>query len=299
MNFSKWILGAALLFSAQIASVQGASYSSCDPCDPCYESKSCDLCDIDFCDVEYDFYVDALYWKLCKSDLDIDGDDDEGDYVGHDWCWGWRLGAIAHYENWNLGLRYTSFCSDAKNSNGGDAKHEFDYKVLDIEIGRDCCICDGISLRPIVGAKLAWIDDDFDKSDNNDGGEGSIDYCGYGLFLGFEGRWEICSYCACDRDIPLAFVTRATTGVLHGTFEYGSLENADHDTYKDECLYNPVHELFLGLDMSFCDICGCGSGFFQIGYEVQHWGSWREILSDDDLASWGLGGMVLRFGVGF
>ena len=298
MKFSKWIVGTAFLFSAQIASVQGAG--SCDPCDPCYQSKPCDLCDIEWCDVEYDFYVDALYWKLCRSDLDIDLDDDEGGYADHDWSWGYRIGGNARYKNWDLGIRYTSFCDDVKTSKGGDAKHEFDYDVLDIEAGYTCCLpCDGLSIRPIAGVKLAWIEDEFDKSENNDGNKGKFDYTGYGLYLGCSARWELCSYSACDRDIPIALVTRATTGILHGEFDYGDLENADHSTYKNECIYNPVHELYVGLDFSFCDLCGCGNAFFQVGYEVQHWGSWREWFSDDDLASWGLGGLVLRFGASF
>jgi len=293
MKLSKWILGAALLFSAQVTSVQGAS---CGPCDPCYESKSCDLCDIDFCDVEYDFYVDALYWKFCRSELDYDDDDSHG-FGDHGWLWGYRLGGIARYDQWDLGLRYTSFSdSFKKDLDGEDFKHDFDYDVLDIEAGFSCCVCDGLTLRPLAGVKLAWIDDRL--KDEDTGFDSKIDYNGYGLYLGLSGRWDLCSYCMCDRDIPLALVTRATTGLLHGKFCYDYDDGSEED-YEDECLFNPVHDLYIGLDMSFCDLCGCGDAFFQIGYEAQYWGSWREHDGDSEIASWGLGGLVLRFGLGF
>ena len=89
MKFSKWILGAALLFSAQVTSVQAAG--SCDPCDPCYDSNPCDLCDIDWCDVEFDFYIDALYWEVCKGDHNVaENNDGKEKYLDTCYDWGWR-----------------------------------------------------------------------------------------------------------------------------------------------------------------------------------------------------------------
>ena len=145
--------------------------------------------------------------------------------------------------------------------------------------------------------KIAWIDDDFDKSDVLFGSDSKIDFEGYGLYIGTSARWELCSYSACDRDIPIALIARASTGLLRSEFEQ-DVEGGESGDKGCECLYVPVHELYVGLDMSFCDLCGCGDAFFQIGYETQYWG-WREYNDDEDITHLGLGGMVLRFGLGF
>jgi len=307
MKFSKWILGAALLFSAQVTSVQAAG--SCDPCDPCYDSNPCDLCDIDWCDVEFDFYIDALYWEVCKGDHNVaENNDGKEKYLDTCYDWGWRLGAVARWKCWDLGLRFAKYCTDASTKipenatevDDGKAKFDFDYRVFDIELGYTCCLpCCSISLRPIAGVKMAWIDDDYDKSDIFFSSNSKVDFCGYGLYIGTSARWELCSYCACDRDIPIALVARASTALLRGEFEQDVETNAPGGgDIGCECLYVPVHELYVGLDFSFCDLCGCGDAFFQIGYETQYWG-WREYNQSEDITHLGLGGMVMRFGFGF
>lgn len=299
MKFSKWILSAALILSAQIASVQGQN--TCDPCDPCAVSNPCDICDIDFCDIEYDFYVDALYWEVCKSDHQIGSDDGKVKYLNPSYDWGYRLAGIARWKCWDLGLRYTSLCiEDSKKSHGGDdndkEKFEFDYDVLDIELGYSCCLpCGPMTFRPFMGAKLAWIEDTFKSDYAREFDKAKIDFNGYGLYIGSSARWELCSYSACDRNIPIALIARASTGILRSTFE----QDIDgEDDRCDQCIYVPFHDLYVGLDFTFCDMCGCGDASFQIGYEAQYWG-WREYGENDDTAHIGLGGLVLRFGIGF
>lgn len=260
MNISKWIIGTALLLSAPVTYAQ-ANYS-CDPCDPCAVSNPCDLCDINFCDMKFDAYVDALYWKVQRS---------FSHHSDSDYHWGWRLAGIASWKTWDFGLRYTSFTPD-------DHHHEFDYRVLDVEVGYNCCnLCCGLSLRPFVGGKFAWIEDKHHHHDHE-----KVD--SQGLYIGLGSRWEVCNWCSCDRNIPIALVTRASTGIMDSDFDH-----------EDRRIYQLYNDLYAGLDFTFCDLWCGWDAFFQIGYEVQYWG-WNH---DDEGHHLGLGGLVLRFGANF
>lgn len=292
-----------LALGVLLASTQFVNAASCEPCDPCGTTSSCDICDIDFCDMDFSVYIDALYWHVCSGDTEREISPDFGNNFSHqhdnDWDWGFRIGAAAKWNCWDLGLRYTHFDSNTKElfylgTEEDDLVSEFDfkYKVVDIELGRSCCACEGLTLRPFAGVKLAYIDIDhkFLEEDTNV----EMDYEGYGLYLGLSSRWDLCSFSVCDRNIPMAFVSRFSTGVMDSTFD--QYERIDEYGYK-ECLFVPVHELYLGLEFRLCDLCGA-EGFFQLGYEAQYWG-WREYNTQDDITHLGLGGMVLRFGANF
>lgn len=300
MKFSKWILGTALLFSAQVASIQGSQ-----ACNPCESKSSCHLCDMDFCDVQYDIYADALYWSVCKGDLNVGRTRDEDNkqkYLHPDFDWGYRIGAIAKWKNWDLGLRWTSYETETTAHYAyipfNHAKFHFDYNVLDVEMGYNCCMeCGPFTFRPLVGGKFAWIEDKFDK---HSGGEArtKIHYRGYGLYIGMSGKWELCNYSSCDWDIPISLVARATGGVIHSKFrQHVDLVDIDHGGTESECIYTPYGDVYVGLDFRFCDMCGWNS-FFQVGYEAQAWG-WREYNHREDITYLGLGGLVLRIGTEF
>lgn len=293
-----WIVALTLFLQVQVASVQGQN--------PCYSyeprglQRSCDLCDFDYCDIEYSLYSEFLCWKLCRSELNFEYEDQKEGFFNPDWDSGFRFGGVAQIKNWDFGLRYTYyFTEQSRTPPSGKVKYRVYYDTADIELGYSCCLGpESLTIRPIAGAKLAWIKEKYDKSENSDQTLGRLEFEGYGIYLGASGRWDLCSFCICHRNVPIALVTRASTGILHGEIDIEDLENAEHDKLKDERLYIPVHELFVGLDFTFCNVC-CLEGFFQVGYEVQSWSGWREIFSDDDIASWGLGGLVLRLGVSF
>ena len=279
-----------LLASSQFA----YSAEGCDPCDPCYATTECDLCNVSFCDMEFEAYVDALYWHGCSNNLYIYENDEN---MNPDYSWGWRIGASAYWNTWDFGFRYTSFNANTKNEvNYGSesfatAEYKFDYQVFDLEVGRACCICDGIMFRPFLGGKFAEIKIDhinFDESDHYE-----VKLSGAGLYVGFDNRWQICSFDVCDRSIPVALVSRVSTGVLDADFKTGEHEEFE---YK-ECQFVPVHDLYAGLEFRMCGLCDADA-FFQIGYEAQYWG-FRQIDSDGELSHLGLGGLVLRFGANF
>jgi len=284
----------ALLASAQFA----YSADACDPCDPCYTGTECDLCNVDFCDMEFEVYVDALYWHGCSNDLFINS---TSDHISPDYDWGWRIGASAYWNSWDIGFRYTSFSSKTKNEVefGSevivDAQYKFDYDVFDIEVGRACCICEGILFRPFIGGKFADIkihhENIFSANETN---KQKLDGCG--LYIGFDNRWQMCSFNACDCNIPVALVSRLSTGVLDGDFKFSDSSSEFSVVYKD-CQFVPVHELYAGLEFRMCGLCNADA-FFQIGYETQYWG-WKDEDGFSDIAHLGVGGLVLRFGANF
>ncbi len=304
MKFLRNMALGVLLVTSQFA----YSANSCDPCDPCYTGNECNLCDIDWCDISFSAYVDALYWHVCSGDTDrdfFDGENTRYVALNPDYTWGWRIGAAAHWDCWDLGLRYTSFNSKTTEDftlnfeeSSVELKYDFDYDVLDLELGRTCCVCDGLTLRPFAGGKFAWIDVDAENLNSESQGGVKMDYNGYGLYVGLGGRWQLCSISACDCDIPLALVSRLSTGVMDSDFKqtFSGNSSVSADSIKD-CLFVPVHEVYLGLEFRMCGLCNADA-FLQLGYEAQYWG-WREYDENDDITHLGLGGLVLRFGANF
>ncbi|MGA8164538.1 MAG: hypothetical protein WB791_05865, partial [Waddliaceae bacterium] len=190
----------------------------------------------------------------------------------------------------------------------------FDAQILDIELGSCCffdCCCGKI--RPFAGAKLAWIHEKFKTNNNFSNGMGfggfglnkngsRHRFQGYGLYLGGEGCWELFECQLCNTCIPVSFVTRLSTGILHSRFRhkeknhYGSYH--DRDKREKECLFITVNELFAGIDFAYREFCDFNADL-SIGYEVQSWQGWREFNSRSDITSLGFGGLVVRLGVEF
>ncbi len=255
MKRFSWLIGLLLVCSTQV------SYAKdCGPCATPVEE--CDFCDFDFCDVCYNVYVDALYWQVRAHD------------TGHgcpDWEWGFRLAGYAHYKNWDLGIRWTSFDNDSRIDN------EFD--VVDIEFGYTFhWDCDHATFRPFAGAKLAWVDHSYNDE--------HLDHQGYGLTIGADFRWTLCAFSACDNQIPVSFLSRASASILSSEFGH-------------HCDYVDVQELFVGLEFAFCDLFCDIDATFAVGYEVQSWNAWRSLDESHDLGHFGIGGLVLRFGANF
>lgn len=297
MKHLKVLLALSFILCGSIAH---ADYT-CDPCDPCFQPASSDCCDRGFT-----AYVDALYWHVCSGDAERIvgyGEDERLHQIDNSYEWGWRIGGNYHRDNWDFGFRYTSFSSKTTEpflleGEYGifDSYYHLKYRVFDVELGYSCCLCEGFELRPFAGGKFATIFVD-PYNLNYPGQESFMEYEGRGLYLGFATRWDLCHFNSCGCNIPLALVSRLSTGVMHSDFtQLGDFDELYGERYK-ECLFTPVHEVYLGLELGFDGLCDT-EGFFQIGYEAQYWG-WREYDDQDDITHLGLGGMVLRFGARF
>jgi len=277
MKRFSWLIGLLLICSTQM------SYAK--DCSPCAEVEECDFCDFNMCDVCYSVYADALFFQVHRSGLAVGKNHHT---ICPDWDWGYRIGGNAKWKDWDLGLRWTSFDTSTKEHHH---HYKLDFDVLDIELGYTWhASCAKLAFRPFIGAKLAWTKEKLHK-------HGKCEFEGQGLTLGTEARWDLCGFNACDRMIPMSLLTRASFSVLDGKFD---TKSSNH-----ECIYVPVYEAFVGLNFGFCDLFCDMDANFAIGYEVQHWGSWREFGGrkddhrNDDIASLGLGGLVLRFGASF
>ncbi len=299
MKYLSYLLAATFAISA--GSVH-ADYA-CDPCDPCYSAPSNACCYDECCGFEG--YVDALYWHVCSGSTqrDISGSPDLLLSLDPDYDWGWRLGGNYHRDSWNLGFRFTWFNSktvenffpEGYGPQQIETLYQFKYRVFDLELGKDCCICNGMIFRPFIGGKFATILVDAHNLNFEDQ-EIKTDYEGRGLYLGFENRWELCNFNSCGCDIPLALITRLSTGVMYSDFTTtGDFDGADR---RKQCQFVPEHEVYIGLELGFDDFLCDADGFIQLGYESQYWG-WLDNEDEDDITHLGLGGLVLRFGLAF
>ena len=296
MKYLSYLLASAFALTTSAVS---ADYA-CDPCDPCYTVPS-NACVVDEC-CGFEAYVDALYWHVCSGDVDRDVGS-QIETLDPDYEWGWRLGGIYHNNSWNLGFRYTWFSSKTEENfypvglgpQEFQTIYDFKYRVFDLELSKDCCLCSGMVFRPFVGGKFAQITVDTYGLNTQDALI-NMNYEGRGLYLGFENRWEFCNFTSCGCNIPLALITRLSTGVMYSDFnQSGDLDSVDR--LKD-CQFIPQHEVYVGLELGFDGVICDTDGFLQMGYESQYWG-WRDYNSDEDITHLGLGGLVLRFGLAF
>jgi hypothetical protein len=303
----RWLTAAVLLGVTQMAQ------SSPAQCNPCYSDAFRNGCENNFCEVEYKAYVDALYWNTRH-----------GDSFCGDYNWGYRIGAAASWSGWDLGMRYTSLKNSTRRADDSPVEEEFftlenlrlsqniDFQILDAELGRSCCVFYGLTLRPFFGVKFTWIDTQTKFNAEIIGTEtplmstfeaqDSVYLKGKGLYIGFDSRWKMCSFDLWGNNVPLAFVTRASTGILKADFDVKFsitiFEGTDFpivDSFSSDRHYVSIHELYAGLEFRFCKVCNVDA-LMQIGYEAQVWQAFNKVESTSHQ---GIGGLVLRFGAGF
>ena len=264
MKTYTWLLAAVLFCNAGIANAN--CYDACDPC------SECDPC----CDWSLNVSADYLYWKVNRSDLDLS---DESGFICPDYDHGFRIAAFLPTECWEVGARYTYF----KTTHSIDEeKYGIDLDVVDLEARYTWTLdCADVLFRPFMGTKLAWIVEKFDGNKNN--------YKGFGIYIGTESEWHVYDMC----DTAISFVTRGAFGVMDGRHR-----TEINDKVK-ECIFHPYYEVFAGVKLNMGEFCGFMSPDILIGYEAQNWQDFREFWNENDIASMGLGGLVVRIGTEF
>lgn len=129
-SFNKWVKATVVALALAVPSLsQAAYYNSCNPCNPCDPCPS-------FCDVDFTFGADFIYWKPCIDELEYtsintsveDGADQiliSGDYVNvrPQWKPGFRLylGVPGLCYDFDLVASYTWLYSGTNSSAVGDA----------------------------------------------------------------------------------------------------------------------------------------------------------------------------------
>lgn len=283
----------------------GNNYDSCcNPCDPCADS----------CDFHGEVYADFLYWQACRSDLIYQtGTVDPTEYhFGPGYGYGWRVGGALISDCWDIGARYTGFTDDNRENLVGVTipdtyiAYDIDWHVVDIELAsRMPFCCDKGLLRPFVGAKLAWLEENRELLlVGADLFRDRLEYDAYGIYTGLEAKYQFWSTDWCGSCIPFSLVGRGSIGILHAQVDesiyVGDLEIGDR---HQGCFYPIVLEAFVGVEIGGSDI-GCVSPYLRVGYETQTWqvlgfatGATETNL--EQLSQLGFGGLTLRLGVGF
>ncbi len=242
---------------------------------------------------DFDVYGEYLYWRIGRSDLDPIN----GFYINPDYDSGFRAGFRGGKDQWDIGVCFTRYNTSQRLTifDGDEFRHQvdFDYQVLDLEAGYTCDFqCGRGQFRPYFGVKIAWIQDRFRHFVNRQIDEDElIDFTGVGLYLGAETRYNICECC-----VPIALVVSGDVAVLDSVF---TQEIFDGNPLWEEKLFVPVLDLFIGLEFDFGTVFCCTDFNLGIGYEVQSWQGWRKYSDNDQLADFGLGGLVVKAGFGF
>lgn len=282
MKWIKWIIGVGLIC--------GATQAFAEEGNSCSKNNSCSSCCSDF---DVSIYGDFLYWKVCRSDLDVDTTPDK--YINPDYDSGFRLGGRIGIGCWDVDLRLTHFGTEDGLYINHHRNYDIDADIVDLTIGYTFWL-DSIdaNFRLFAGGKLTWITEGLVGNSSSSDWERE-DFDGKGLLMGVESKWLICCQELCDAQLPISFVFRGAASILDGEFEV----NDDSNNRDPECLWVPVFELFAGLQFDYC-MDGCPDGIsLTVGYEAQYWASWRELGTDDDVGSLGFGGAVVRLAVHF
>ncbi len=245
---------------------------------------------------DFDVYGEYLYWRLSRSDLDPV----LGFYINPDYDSGFRAGLRGGKDQWDIGVCFTSYNTSKHltlfdEDAGEELRHQvdFDYQVLDLEAGYTCDFqCGRGQFRPYFGVKIAWIEDRFRHITSGQLTDDElINFTGVGLYLGAETRYNLCECC-----VPIALVVSGDIAVLDGIF---TQERFDSIPLWEEKLFVPAFDLFIGLEFDFGTVFCCTDFNLGIGYEVQSWQGWRRYGDVDELADFGLGGLVVKAGFAF
>ena len=176
-------------------------------------------------------YADYLYWKVCSTDLSFTDNSNEVFYNNPNYDSGWRVGGRIQKCRWDLSARYTSY-NTTKNVSPSEGNfvdntrvhYDTDWDIVDIEAGYNLdCDCDWAHLRPFAGAKLAWIDNEFEISAPPSLDRTNIHFKGYGLYTGLEGRFLLFNARICNQCIPIHLFGRGSIAVLDSTFNQTNL----------------------------------------------------------------------------
>jgi uncharacterized small protein (DUF1192 family) len=265
---------------------------------------------------------DWLYWKAHRGGLDyaiVDRNVDPifmGDVarIRPDHHSGYRLGLFRQTASGiDWGFRYTDFDADETSSftdpagvsqasrihpdasadvfqdvAAASANYDLNYQLLDFEAGYRLAVnCDS-SVRPFVGFRIAYIDQQMDALYAD-----AVDFSGdvvlvsqrmsmdaWGLYGGSEGRWAL-------GGTGLHIFGRGAVGLHHARFEGFSFEQeVDDDTFNlrvsdgDRRLAASI-EAQLGLGYQVYEGCR-GAVDVQAGYDLQKWFNMAEFIRFHD-----------------
>jgi hypothetical protein len=260
----------------------------CLPCQTeaqpfCYEYA--DPGDYLYCGLRFTPYADYLYWQMCRSDLDFTDSSNNVFFLNPDYQSGWRVGFTAAQGRWDAGARYTSICfTETAFSNETQATFSADWEIADFEAGYAISLeCDSILLRPFAGAKLAWLNESFERG-TQESNLRKNNFNGCGPYAGIEAGYFLCEFNLCNFCIPAALKGKADIAILNS-------RSRKDECPRHDCFYAPVFEAQAALEFGGRKCSGV-IPYALIGYEVQSW--LAKGFAPNQTANLGIGGLVVR-----
>ncbi len=180
-------------------------------------------------------------------------------------------------------------------------KWDHDFNVLDLEFGRNFYISCYLKLRPFVGLKGTWQDQDMEVRSleinpaispipNTAGtGEYDLQYWGIGPRIGLDTSWQ---FFRC-----FSLIGEVAATALWGRFESKSFVYEENTTMNLFNVFenleakfhsiNPVLEFLLGLRLESWFCCDKYHVALDAGWEVQWWGGQNQFLASQGQTKWG------------
>jgi len=248
---------------------------------------------------------------------------------------GVRLGIgtlLPCFDCWYLLAEWTHLNSSGKDSQSGSdltpiwsdkvgnpivsraaAEYQFKLNIADFTLAKSYCVRNKLELRPSVGIRGTWIDQDLDVLYSGGNlsepllSKNSIDYKGWGIRTGLTTTWNLCN--------GFSFLGWSHVDILWSRFDVeqkglqqsGELRSAISDTI---CTMTPVLELFFGIAWEQM-FCGCTRVQARFGWEEQYFFNGVQFNQNtltagiDDrnivhqLGGLGIGGLTAGVSIGF
>jgi hypothetical protein len=256
------------------------------------------------CDYSGSVFAELLVWDICGENVwaqTTSGTTTTSHQIDYDYELGFRLGGVWNAtDDWDLEVVYTWYENDQSasasttydsafftaNPTSGSTRVDFEYNTLDILIGKKCCICEDMVIRPFIGFRGAWVDQEINETPAvgggfiaNDKGHWKSEVDAYGLRSGLDFEW--CAFC-----------NLTLVGKFGGSLFYTEedvrrtvIENGVTSSFKtNECctaLFN--YDTSVALDYEDC-VCDWNYGL-RLGYEFNHYVHLENYYSTQDSVS--------------
>ncbi len=189
---------------------------------------------------------------------------------------------------WNIGANFTNFQVGDNSLRFAKGEWDLDFNTVDLELGRNFMLSRRLKMRPFIGLKGSWIDQDYKvtytvqdviadpietyqmKNDQ--------DTSGVGLRAGFNSAWQFSNYFSLYGNFGITALWNKFDIDRKDTFnESGSTQtqiNIENDFYT----IKPVIELGIGLRLDYYLADNRYHLRLQAGWEEQYWAEFNQLF---------------------
>ncbi len=194
-----------------------------------------------------------------------------------------------------------------------EAKWSMHFNVLDLELGRNFWISKWLTLRPFVGMKFSWIDQDFDvefersfpTSPNNPSRsykvDMDLDQSAVGLRAGLDSAWYLWKKWCIYGDLAISGIWNDFDSSRKDRVTFNNITSTSAHFDKDSCTVTAVLEWALGLRFETAFHNDDFMFMMQAGWEQQVWFNQNQFLipSNEGSSNLSLEGLTLKAGFYF